>query len=395
MTEYAASDGEGPLSFELEQLSTTVAEIYDAALDPTRWQRALKLVTEYVGGVQGSIFWHDSAASAASVLHIVDELPEFTRRYLEHYVKLNPLFPASTFFEPGEVYAATDVVPYDEFVQTRFYKEWVKPQGILDAVAANLERSATASAMIAVRLREEHSPASAESKQRLALLVPHIRRAIAIGHLVEQHAEKSRALTTTLDMMSAGVLLVDQRGRIVHSNAAGEDMLTRQSLVRMVRGNLLAIGADANRELQDALGKAAAGDAALGLRGVEIRLPALPDQRWLAHVLPLTGGARRAHGNEHEASAAVFVRRAALDTPSALATMARLYKLTGSEVKTLQAIVQTGGVSQVAAETGVSEATVKTHLQHLFAKTSTRRQVELVRLVAEHAGGESLFSPSR
>jgi len=34
---------------------------------------------------------------------------------------------------------------------------------------------------------------------------------------------------------------------------------------------------------------------------------------------------------------------------------------------------------------GASEATVKTHLQRLFAKTGTNRQVDLVKLVASNA----------
>jgi DNA-binding CsgD family transcriptional regulator len=39
----------------------------------------------------------------------------------------------------------------------------------------------------------------------------------------------------------------------------------------------------------------------------------------------------------------------------------------------------------VADAIGISKATVKTHLQHLFGKTGTNRQTELVKLVATHA----------
>jgi DNA-binding CsgD family transcriptional regulator len=39
----------------------------------------------------------------------------------------------------------------------------------------------------------------------------------------------------------------------------------------------------------------------------------------------------------------------------------------------------------VAEALGIGEATVKTHLQHLFAKTDTSRQAELVKLVAGFA----------
>jgi DNA-binding CsgD family transcriptional regulator len=39
-------------------------------------------------------------------------------------------------------------------------------------------------------------------------------------------------------------------------------------------------------------------------------------------------------------------------------------------------------VPEVAEALGVSATTVKTHLARLFEKTSTRRQAELVKLVA-------------
>ena len=39
---------------------------------------------------------------------------------------------------------------------------------------------------------------------------------------------------------------------------------------------------------------------------------------------------------------------------------------------------------QVADALGLSGATVKTHLQHLFEKTGTRRQADLVKVVAGH-----------
>ncbi|MBX3577906.1 MAG: hypothetical protein KF723_11900 [Rhizobiaceae bacterium] len=238
---------------ELEAYSALIAEIYDAALDTSRWQPTLKLAGDFVGGVSGSLFWHDSAAGNVSVLSVADEDAKVTRTYVEHYARLNPVFPAATFLEPGIVYAATDIVPYDDFVGTRFFQEWVKPQGVLDAIAANLERSATASAMVAFRLRTDDSPAGEEPRRKLGLLVPHIKRAAAIGRLLEQNAARARALSTTFDRISAAVFLVDRKGRTVYANASGDALTAERRLVRNDMGRLVAADAAADRELQDAL----------------------------------------------------------------------------------------------------------------------------------------------
>jgi DNA-binding CsgD family transcriptional regulator len=47
-------------------------------------------------------------------------------------------------------------------------------------------------------------------------------------------------------------------------------------------------------------------------------------------------------------------------------------------------IVNVGGVPEAADVLGISETTVKTHLQHVFEKTRTRRQADLIKLVATH-----------
>ena len=62
--------------------------------------------------------------------------------------------------------------------------------------------------------------------------------------------------------------------------------------------------------------------------------------------------------------------------------IARLYKLTPSELRVLLAIVEVGGVPEVAEALGIGETTVKTHLHHLFGKTGASRQADLVKLVA-------------
>ena len=48
----------------------------------------------------------------------------------------------------------------------------------------------------------------------------------------------------------------------------------------------------------------------------------------------------------------------------------------------LLAVVEVGGVPEVAVALGIAETTVKTHLGRTYQKTGTSRQAELVKLVA-------------
>jgi DNA-binding CsgD family transcriptional regulator len=51
-------------------------------------------------------------------------------------------------------------------------------------------------------------------------------------------------------------------------------------------------------------------------------------------------------------------------------------------MRVLMMIVEIGGVPEVAEALGISVPTVRTHLQHIFAKTNTSRQADLVKIVA-------------
>ena len=131
---------------------------------------------------------------------------------------------------------------------------------------------------------------------------------------------------------------------------------------------------------------AQAGDAAVGRKGIAMALTARTGERYVAHVLPLTSGARRKAGVSYAATAAMFIRKAALDRPSPPVAVASQFALTPAEVRVLFAVVEIGGVPEVAPVLGISEQTVKTHLHHIYEKTATKRQAALVKLVASYSG---------
>ena len=80
----------------------------------------------------------------------------------------------------------------------------------------------------------------------------------------------------------------------------------------------------------------------------------------------------------------VFVHKAALDTPSPIEVIAKHYKLSPMELRVLLAIVEVGGVPEVAEALGIAATTVRTYLNRVFVKTGIKRQADLVRLVASY-----------
>jgi DNA-binding CsgD family transcriptional regulator len=72
---------------------------------------------------------------------------------------------------------------------------------------------------------------------------------------------------------------------------------------------------------------------------------------------------------------------------SAIETMGEINGLTPGEVRVLHAVLEVGGIREIAAALAISPTTVKTHLRHIFQKTGAKGQVDLIRLVARAAGG--------
>ena len=367
------------MTSEAASLSELIGLVYDAALDPSLWPRALEQACRFVGGSSGNLFWHDAATEQSAVLHLFNDEPHYTKLYFEKYLPLNPCFPAAAFCEAGLVYGSTDLVPFNEMVETRFYDEWMRPQGIIDLVAANLEKGATSSSIIAVRMHEEDGLVDEDNRRRLALIVPHFQRAVSIGRLFDQSRAVQAVLTQTLDNVSAAVFLVGSNCRLVFTNAPGRAMLNEGTLIAERNGALIAAASEAQRKLRDALLAAENGRATAASGSVPI---STSQGRWFADVLPLTSGDRQRTGALHSAIAAVFVRKSSPASPPPLEALAKLHKLTASEIRVVDAVMKVSGVKALAELLGLTQATVKTHLHNVFRKTGTARQSELVKLIA-------------
>jgi DNA-binding CsgD family transcriptional regulator len=162
-------------------------------------------------------------------------------------------------------------------------------------------------------------------------------------------------------------------------------MLSGGDLLRSISGRLVTHNHQADGVLHETFAAASKGDTGVGASSTALPLTTAGGERYVAHVLPMTSGARRFAGVAYAATAAVFVRKAAMETPSAPEVIAKTFNLTPTELRVLLAIVEVGGIPEVAAALGVADSTIKTHVGRLFEKTGGSRQADLVKLVAGYS----------
>ena len=150
----------------------------------------------------------------------------------------------------------------------------------------------------------------------------------------------------------------------------------------MSRGRLVSGDAKADLDLQATFSAAALGNSVIGTKGIPLpAAPEMPDP-YVAHVLPLVAGECKRVAAHQAATAAVFVHKAAIEAFSPPEVMAETFKLTMTELRVLFAIVEVGGVPEVALVLGIAPSTVRTHLGRVYEKTGVSRQADLVKLVA-------------
>jgi DNA-binding CsgD family transcriptional regulator len=252
-------------------------------------------------------------------------------------------------------------------------------------VSAVLDKGATGAALFGVFCQGRESAIDDETRQRMRLIVPHIRRAVLIGRHVDRKSVKAATFADTLDGLSAGMCLVDAVGHVLHANVAGQALLDEGDFLSVIDGRIVARDAKIDQEFRELFVAAGSGDEAIGVRGVAVSLRSRSGPRYVAHVLPLTSAARRVAGITYSATAALLICKVATKLASSPKIIACAYHLLPTESRMLLAIVEVGGVPEVAAALDVAESTVRTHLSRLFVKTGADRQADLVKTVAGFA----------
>jgi DNA-binding CsgD family transcriptional regulator len=339
-------------------------DIYDTTFNPALWNATLHRIVEYTGTRTSGLVAKD-AAGAIRIAHQTGVSDRFVQNYLDTYGQFDPTH-AIRLFDTGEIHNTEDWVAIEEFRRSEFYNGWARPQGLEDVAGVLLDKSADGFSYFCLT---NGGLVGDDLRRKIAPLVPHLRRAVRIGQQLQGHAPKT-PLESALDAL----------------NASAQELIDRRDFLRSERGRLVATDLRLNGLLRDAVTASILDDGKTHgrtrSRSTTLHFAAHDGERFVGHLLPLTAGRRRETGRAYEAVAALFVSKAALDTAIAPDIIKGVFRLTPAETRVMLAIVDLGSVSDCAKSLDVAETTVKTHLRRIFTKTDTKRQADLVKLVA-------------
>ena len=367
-----------------ERLSDIIGSIYDCALDQTQWEPTLLAICRefnFLNSVLGVVrlpsgeFIHQASVGIA---------PEWRVRAAQMGPEIVEMWggPARIMQYPlDEPIINSDAVDRSLVRDNRYLREWVEPQGIVDAVAISIARDTTMHGNIAFGRHGSAGAVGDVEVSGLRLLAPHFRRAVTIGNLFDMKAIEAATFASVVDSFSFGLILVNEHLGIVHANPVAAAMLTARDPVESHSGVLSMPGRAAHEALARAVQQATLDEASLGQGGIGIPARRSQGTPCVLHVLPLKRGELR-RGVARPATAAIFLTRANAPPAMPRDALALLYDLTPAEARVFELIADGRTQEEVGEILGIARSTVKTHLLRVFDKTGCTRQVDLVRLAA-------------
>jgi len=358
-----------------DELLVLIDDIYDAALDPTRWQGVLKALGEATKDsivVFQAVTPHTADAEIQAT-HNMD--PIYVRSYNDHYGSINPWFlSAAHMLRAGMVVSGEEVVSKAELCRTEFYDGFLKPQKSLYTLNAVLHLDPWMISNLSLVRGPAEGAYSREERDLLQAVLPHLQRALTIHSRVRGRSATVDAMLRAFDGDRTGVCVVGLDGRVLRLNDTAASILAENDGLALTKsGALCSASSETNAALASAL---RASDAPDCPEVIIVHRPSGAPPLGL-RVMPFTSeelvGSRRAF--------LLLIRDSARQPRPQEAVLRDLFGLTRTEARVVALLAMDRTVAEIADELELHQSTIRSHLKRALSKTGARRQAELVHLV--------------
>lgn len=359
-------------------LSSLIGDIYDCALDQSLWPQTLKEITQRLGAEATSILAVEPVTQRMEFAHIWGADLAQVAADAERTNSINPFLTIGWHSQIDEPFRMRSFADPEEIRPTRYYREFMASKGWFDFVGMTLQKSAQRYTAISAPLSADKGETTVAALELMGLLGPHVRRALTIQDTLDVKERRLCDLSAALNLAQSPIFLLGECGEVLEANQAAEQFLAGEGAVRIEHGRLHFADAGVRLKVAAALGAAGKGEP---LPAETAAMRTLTGRAFAIEMLPLTSPVRQSAAEAGRAVLALFIHKIGELEPLPGEVLVKLYGLTPAETRLLVLIAQGMNLIEAADALGVGEATVKTHMQHVFAKTGTRRQIEAVKLV--------------
>jgi DNA-binding CsgD family transcriptional regulator/PAS domain-containing protein len=357
-----------PLSSALDAV---ISCFYDAALGKVTWDVPLGLAATAMNADNAVFSVRDPITRKANFsFGNFGTDSAFTKSFAQTYATLSPFVIATAIAEEGKAVNPITMIGREDYERGRFYKEWSAPQRYHDYVGSILLRQPHAIYTIAFGRTIDRPLFTEQDLHILEFLTPHVTRALQFSERLNTFEVERAELLSTLDALAAAIILLDRDGRIRQINTSALNLVEAHQGVINRKGTLVFSDAAMQHQFKSILAsetdQAAILQSKLG-NGMQVQLLA----RNITGEKKLVG----------DRILVVFDRPVA-KTPPMAANVSKKFGLTIAELRVLLLLVDGCSIKRIAVDLGNSQYTIKTHISHMFEKTGTHTQRDLLKAVS-------------
>jgi DNA-binding CsgD family transcriptional regulator/PAS domain-containing protein len=349
------------------------------------WQVFLDQYGRLFPSLKSALTGYDNRFSDVEVFCTSNYDLAFIDTYQAHYYKLNPWQDIIRTGQTVPFVSWAPEIPVSRLQKSEFFADWIRPQ---DNVAYGFTTMLFNEPHRFINFTSNVNPTHIEEARRaaksLTIIGPHLRRAFELSRQLKGMRVHAEGIQAAFDLLATAAFIVDANGTLRFANAAAERLLARGELVRSTpAGHLDFVHADDRSAIANCLGRAEMCDDRD--RPEWIALRSRTGGRYWAFVTRLVMQNRERTLRDVTASNPIAILVIdTTDQPQApVEHIAAALKLTAAEARLAWAMLQNKTLQEYADERAISVHTARIQMRSLLGKTDSRRQAELMHLLAK------------
>jgi DNA-binding CsgD family transcriptional regulator len=365
--------------------------IYRGTLEQQPWQSALPALRDAMDvQVVSLVLRPPTADDQGVILNSVRPEPSHVRTssladpndwevsaYREQFFSLDPFVNLPL----DKVVALEDILPDQDLLSSDYYIHYLKPIGLFRILGVDTAEPGGMLARLRFSRHASEPRFKARERDLLDRVTPHLRLAIEIYAKLNRTTSERDVYAGAVNQLSVASIILDERGRLLTTNAVGRALLDQGEGLSLRDGRLHVEGRDIDKELQQAL--ATIIKAQLHGETSVVRALRVPRSRGRADLGLVIRPVPTSQWSEGQSSpsAAIFISDPDLQESTSGQILGELFDLTPAEANLATLLARGLSLAQVSSAQTISQHTARAQLKSIFAKTGVSRQAELVRLV--------------
>jgi DNA-binding CsgD family transcriptional regulator/PAS domain-containing protein len=374
-------------SAQTQALLGAIAPLHEAPQDTGAWSNAMAALAQAIPCEQASLVERLGPSAGAGLGLVVGTDTRFVGEYQREYHRIDPFasdMAMSRLHDLGRAALSGEVLQDGELQGSPYQSQFLSRYGdLFHGVGGAFAIADEAHAHIWL-LRPRGKAFDESERRRMDLFFAHARAALRQRRWLVRMARERDAALAWLDCWSDATFVLDPQGGLVIANVVAERLL-RSGEVLCLRGGKLR---PARAQDPDWLGPLL---AALVIEsrtrgGEAMRCLALPrrDGQPALHAVLTTLPASPGRIAEGSPNVALVLRDLRQALPQFEGSQLRdLFGFTTAESRVANALLSGQSVEDIATASQVRSDTVRAHVKRMLAKTGTRRQGDLQKLLVK------------